>query len=619
MEKNTKEKKSRNIKNESNSEEESSSERNMNKEVTFQRGTYERQAKGNKNIKESVDCCCPCLTDILTNIKFLIIVTSICIVLVIPAIITSFKYTIQYKNLRELILDLEKYKDKNYKFINFWCGIIPWDVAFLIVTPVILILYLLYLIINFIFYNSIFRLENQTGTLYKTILFIYYLFYAIFKLLTTFNTFMFSYSLIVTVICPSIYDLKFLSIESQMENNVENVWLDQRLKSSFHVAILFLLLIGMFCILSSKKLIALILDMKYGEDDSNKYINIGKIKNTKMKIGGKDLDIDVKINKNLYIKHSNNKLITFKYIFVNHVTKEYIYIKTDNRSIEDQLSITNWENPKVDYMVEILEFLCNTVYLLLTLSIITLVFYAKNENGYETLKTDIQNKNIKVKLGSIYKIYGNFEYNLTLTRFFIYLAMLVILVLLKIKRIIFGGFSNYALLLMSNIFSILFTIINAAFFILSLILTIFSLLCILTDHDSRKNNYYRETFFDYFFLKLIFVIDLIINILITVDIILILKNSFTLFEKISGIKNDYIKINKVSEDKSDKDDEKNYIYIGLDNYQYVLSEYTIYGFPRYLFYVLHKIFKTNENKDDESFDINSKNNLKVKELMDETY
>ena len=228
-------------------------------------------------------------------------------------------------------------------------------------------------------------------------------------------------------------------------------------------------------------------------------------------------------------------------------------------------------------------------------------------------------ENIKVKLGSIYKIYGNFEYNLTLTRFFIYLAMLVILVLLKIKRIIFGGFSNYALLLMSNIFSILFTIINAAFFILSLILTIFSLLCILTDHDSRKNNYYRETFFDYFFLKLIFVIDLIINILITVDIILILKNSFTLFEKISGIKNDYIKINKVSEDKSDKDDEKNYIYIGLDNYQYVFSEYTIYGFPRYLFYVLHKIFKTNENKDDESFDINSKNNLKVKELMDETY
>ena len=183
---------SRNIKNQDNNEDdESSSERNMNKEVNFQNNIYKRQAKGNNG---SLDCCCPCLTEILTTIKFLIVITSICIVLVIPGIITSFQYTKQYKDLREVILNLEKYKDKNYKFINFWCGIIPWDVAFLIVTPVILILYLLYHIINFIFYKSIYKLENKTGTLYKTILFIYYIFYIIFKLLTTFNTFMFNYA-----------------------------------------------------------------------------------------------------------------------------------------------------------------------------------------------------------------------------------------------------------------------------------------------------------------------------------------------------------------------------------------------------------------------------------------
>ena len=609
---------SRNIKNNKDNieDDESSSERNMNKEVTYQNSIYEKQAKGNNG---SMDCCCPCLTDILTTIKFLTIITLICIVLIIPGIITSFKYTKQYNDLREVILNLEKYKDKNYKFINFWCGIISWDVAFLIVTPVILILYLLYLIINIIFYKFIYNLDNKTGTLYKTILFIYYIFYIIFKLLTTFNTFMFNYALVVTVMCPSIGDLKFLSTVSSMENNAENAWLDQRLKPAFHVAFLFLLLIGMICLLSSKKLIIMLLDMKYDEEDSNKYINVGKIKNTIIKIGGKDLDIDVKTNKNIYIKHSNDKYITFKQIFINHVTKEYIYIKIDNRSIEDQLSITDWENPKVDYIVDILEFLCSTVYLLLNLSIITFVFYSKNEYGYETLKTDIQNKSIKVKLGAIYKIFGNFEYRLSLTRFFFYLAILVILVLLKIKRIISGGFSNYAILLMSYIFSILFTIINAAFFILSLLLTIFSLLCILTDHDSRKNDYYKETFYDYFFLKLIFVIDLIINILITADIVLILKNSFTFFEKINGIKNDYIKINKVEEVKSDSENEQNYIYVGLDMDKYILSEYAIDGFPRYLFYVLNKINKANENKDDDNFDINSKNNMKVKHLMDESY
>lgn len=621
----------RNIKNKDHNEEEeeesSSSGRYMNREVTYQNSRYEKQEKGNQNFNGCVDCFCPCLTDILINIKCLLCITSVCIILVIPAIATSFQYTKPYKDLREVILDSDKYKDKNYKYIKFWCGIIPWDASFLIVIPVVLILYLIYLIINFIFYKSIYKLENKTGTIYKAILFIYYLFYIIFKLLTTFNTFLFNYALVVTVICPSIASMKYLSTVSSMESNAENDWLDQRLKSAFHVAILFLILIGMFCLLSSKKLIILLLDMKYEEDDSNKYINVGRIKNTTMKIRGKDLDIDVKTNKSVYIKDSNDKIITFKHIFINHVTKEYIYIKIDNRSIEDQLSIADWDNPKVDYIVDILEYLCNTVYLLLSLSIITLVFYAKNEKGYETLKTDIQNKTIKVKLGAIYKIYGNFEYRFTLTRFIFYLVILIILFLIKIKRIISGGFNNYAILIMTYIFSILFTLINAVFFIINFILTIFSLLCILADYDIRKNEYYKGTFYDYFFLKYIFVIDLIINILICVDIILILKNSFTFFEKINGIKNDYIKINKTqnrdgekdAEDKSDKNNEKKYIYVGHDMEKYILSEYIIDGYPRYLLYVLNKVNRMNEKKDDENFDINSKNNMKIKENMDESY
>jgi len=621
----------RNIKNKDHNEEEeeesSSSGRYINREVTYPNSKYEKQEKGNQNFNGCVDCFCPCLTDILINIKFLIYITSVCIVLFIPAIATSFQYTKPYKDLREEILDSDKYKDKNYKYIKFWCGIIPWDIAFLIVTPVVLILYLIYLIINIIFYKSIYILENKTGTIYKTILFIYYLFYIIFKILTTFNTFMFNYALVVTVICPSIAGLKYLSTVSSMESNAENDWLDQRLKSSFHVAILFLILIGMFCLLSSKKLIILLLDMKYEEDDINKYINVGRIKNTKMKIRGKDLDIDVKTNKSVYIKDSNDKIITFKQIFINNVTKEYIYIKIDNRSIEDQLSIADWDNPKVDYIVDILEYLCNTVYLLLSLSIITLVFYAKNEKGYETLKTDIQNKTIRIKLGAIYKVYGNFEYRFTLSRFIFYLVILIILFLIKIKRILSGGFSNYATLIMTYIFSILFTLINAVFLIINLILTIFSLLCILADYDIRKNEYYKGTFYDYFFLKYIFVIDLIINILITVDIIFILKNSFAFFEKINGIKNDYIKINKKpngdgekdAEDKSDKDGEKKYIYVGHDMEKYILSEYIIDGYPRYLLYVLNKVNRMKESKDDINFDINSKNNMKIKQNMDESY
>jgi hypothetical protein len=141
----------------------------------------------------------------------------------------------------------------------------------------------------------------------------------------------------------------------------------------------------------------------------------------------------------------------------------------------------------------------------------------------------------------------------------------------------------------------------------------------LTDYESRKKDYYKETFYDYFFLKLIFVIDLIINILITVDIIIILKNSFTFFEQINGIKNDYKKLNKFEEDKSNSEDENNYIYTGLDMNKYILREYAISGCPRYLFYVLNKIHKINENKIDENFDINSTNNMRIKDLMDETY
>ena len=109
----------RNIKNKAHNEEEeeesSSSGRYINREVTYPNSKYEKQEKGNQNFNGCVDCFCPCLTDILTNIKFLIFISSVCIVLFIPAIATSFQYTKPYKDLREEILDSDKYKDKNYK------------------------------------------------------------------------------------------------------------------------------------------------------------------------------------------------------------------------------------------------------------------------------------------------------------------------------------------------------------------------------------------------------------------------------------------------------------------------------------------------------------------------
>ena len=587
-----------------------------------------------KDKKNFILNCCSLEFGIIKTIKYLIITTIISILFTVASLITAFKFNKKYTDLRNLFIS--EYKNEIYSFHKFWCNIVNWDEAFLIISLIIFILYLVILFVHKYVYNKYIKIESEAGTLYKLFIFIDYLFYLLFKVLIIFNVYIFDYSLIVTIICPSTDKSQLISISSSYGANEEKEWLKNRLMAGFHVGLLFFLLLSMLCSLLPKRLYLLLLSMKFDDDIrieniediknendlNNNNIQNDKVKNTKIKIGGRDLNIGVKMNNNLYLQNTNNEIITFKPIIIKKEADFDIYIKTNNKSIEDQLSLTDWEKGKADNLYELLQLIANSIFTTICMTIIAMIIKTKNVSGYKLLHDEAK-YNKDIKYGNIYVIYGDFESGVTLSRFIIYLVLLVLLVLSMIKRMIYGGYKDYILIMLSFIFSIILNLINIVFILLSFLLVIFSILCIVTDNYGRKNDYYGEDRLDYFLLRVIFIIHLILNILIIINIGLIFKKCIELLTSIYKIRKDYAELNDNNTQKDKKGisnknindgGELKFIYDGLDLHHYTLNEYVINDLPRYLFYVLD----AKKSKNEINIHLNLKNSFQSRneEMID---
>ena len=172
-------------------------------------------------------------------------------------------------------------------------------------------------------------------------------------------------------------------------------------------------------------------------------------------------------------------------------------------------------------------------------------------------------------------MYGNFENFVTESRFYIYLVISILLLLLQLKRVYFGGTSKKIFIILSFILSILLIIINAVYIILSFLLAIFSVLCIF---PMQKNKSLIKSF------DICLYLQMALNAGFSSEFFYSFKFSVLLCELLNNIRNDY---NKLINDDIPEEEKKTEIkFTGKDSSQHTLKEYNIEGHPRYLYYEL---------------------------------
>jgi len=336
--------------------------------------------------------------------------------------------------------------------------------------------------------------------------------------------------------------------------------------------------------------------MRYDKNTSNN-IEKEKIKTTSLTTGGQSMEIEIKMNGNIYLENNNNKII-FKQILIKDITNSYIYIKANNKSIEDQLSIAYWEYPQIDKIFYNYDLIENCLYTLLFEAFLcAYIFHVKDQFMYESLKNSIINKEINIKFKNIYIFYGNLD-KLTKSRFFAYLIYYIYLLYSMGKRICFGGYKNSFFIIINYIFSFIFMLLIIFYFILTAVLTGFSIICVFSFYDKIINKDIKDDniSINIYLLLSTFLFNSFLNLGIFFPMIYILIKSIQIFKKVKEIKNDYFILNRIKIEN--KNEIKSTIrYLGLDSIQHVLYEYIIKGYPRNLYYTLDENYISNDNSE----------------------
>ena len=150
-------------------------------------------------------------------------------------------------------------------------------------------------------------------------------------------------------------------------------------------------------------------------------LNENKIKNTQININGKYYNNTVK-NKTFYLSLFNKrdnlnvyefaffliikeiiKYIPFKQILIEGITNDYIYIRTLNKAISEQLSIIDWVYPVFNDSSKHSTFMISIIWTILEKCLCFFKLHLTNENNYKIL-LDYISKGI-IKKPRYYKIF----------------------------------------------------------------------------------------------------------------------------------------------------------------------------------------------------------------------
>ena len=176
-----------------------------------------------------------------------------------------------------------------------------------------------------------------------------------------------------------------------------------------------------------------------------------KMKTKKMKI--KDNNVEFKVKSDRMLHLFSTKIHKFKEVIIKYKEGEneienLVYVYLDNDLFDNLFCFSGLDftdnNNIFSRMVKIGEIIFGILFLSIPLS----KLHINNEINYLSL-INFSFIDNKPQFYSIYIFYGGFEKRMTDSRIVLYSIALFIILLILLKRIIFGGFNNSILLTIS--------------------------------------------------------------------------------------------------------------------------------------------------------------------------
>ena len=576
---------------------------------------------------------------IIAEIRKTIVMVSMDIAFVISAFCLLIHNNKAYKDYRDIII-LNPLS--NYEI--FWCDFGQYENGILISYFILLILVLLYEIVSLLIHYNVIKVEIGQNFFYKMIILINFIFEIIFIIYFILLLYLFSLSILVVSTTPldfreepTVFTIlnrtntttNTTKIERQ-KTSIEIKFDEQLLKYIIYILIILIIIVLNFFVasLEDTRNFYLNFDFKHKNDNEQQEI----IKSTKMLINDHYYDIKIKKNKKylslfamLYnYKYSGHKMeinlninLIYKEILIEGITDNFIFIKTVNKAINDQLSLVDFEYPIFHEIFLYLSACSIYILFILSLSLAFFKLHITNEKNYKIFLDFISQEIIeKPKYYSIFKMYGNFEKNITDSRFILYLISFFITIFFIIKRMFFGGFIKYIYLTISFILSIIFIIINVIYMILSLLLVIFGGMCHINFEDLSRDDYLIRS-------KIL--VHCFLNSFCFIFFIPILVYNSKIYIYLRDVINDYGILSKDENilKEINNEDISNILYIDKNIKACTLEELQIVNFPKKLFFKQPKVIisdnnnsnninnETNNNANNNNIDYQNRNDIYI--------
>ena len=328
-----------------------------------------------------------------------------------------------------------KLKSENlteYYFENIWCKIRNYDIPILLSFFIVVILF----IASLIFDLCINKATLIIGTKYYIALSSYMAFYFIFKIYIILFLFLFAYSMAVSCSSPSTSKFKdpFFSNENVFDAIIK-LWKDKRIYAFIYCGINLFLFFFNIALGTNDVLLNKYLSLDFGENDNSEITRKASIK-----IGKNNYDIEIKQNKNIYLKdRRENEKYYFKEIIYDNNT---YYLKFNNKGLKDQLGWIEYNYPLVNdgygYLVFYFKIL---IYFYVFSMIILPIFHFKDDIFYKYV-IHLIDLGAKPYLYGCFKGIGDLQVLLYNLIEYIYLVEGVLILLAIYRWAIYGGFSN---------------------------------------------------------------------------------------------------------------------------------------------------------------------------------
>jgi len=543
------------------------------------------------------------------NIFSIIIKNIFSIAFIIIALSISIKNNKYYQIFRNYLIKHYKsitykdiYSDSDVKmngfpsFTQLWCDFANVENEVIITYLIFIILHICFQIIQYFIHIDVIKLDFKKGISYNAMILINSLFYIIFMIYFPFLLYIFFYSIIILAISPFDADSEILSFFDihRTDNQYHNLWGKRKIIPGINIVFKFLIFI-FNAILSAnvKTLIMNYLNLNFKEGREEKYE-----KNTSVLIDNNTYNVKIIANEILYLKQIDSGTIhKFKQISIETITDGYVYVKLGHNSITDQISLSEWHYPESNYIFSQLATLCELIYGILFISIPLFKCLIKEEFfyilyifPYKVIKTLKYNKDVDTpKFNSIFISYGDFEYGVIKSRFFLYIISLFFLLSCLLKRIYNSGFKTEFNSMVSFIASLIFISLNSTYLIINFLMVLFEIFSIICAFDLKFGD-------DILFAELF--IQLFLNIIIFFISIKILADSIKLSINLNDLRKQFIKFTKV-EEISDSLNFNEFRYMTIEGNVCQLKEVRNEKLQRYLYYSL------NNNEYNDKYNVNS--------------